>query len=602
MFGTPIAVGLAAALSLGMLAAEVASGQSPLSSEELSIVRRLESERVDTIERVNASVVSLFGDNKEAGGSGLLIDKDGFALTNHHVVAAIGKNGKAGLNDGHLYDWELVGTDLAGDIALIRLRGKDTWPFATLGNSNDVRIGQWVMAMGNPFALSEDYAPTVTLGIVSGVERYQGGAMVYGNCIQADCAINPGNSGGPLMNMRGEVIGINGRAAFATRGRVNVGVGFAVSSEQVKNFIPELMSARVAQHGTLDAQFAMRGGRVICEAINLDSRAARAGLRLGDQILSLNGTTIVSSNQLASLMSMLPCNWPVVVQYERDGKPLEFAVRLSALTYVPSAEDGPIEEDKKQGEPDNDKVPRDQGRGQQKTQFARLTPGSLLSFQENRKNANRLIDRWRNQTEANDIHPTKAIRWIGKIIEDAHIVDRVSSVICRDGRFLVTEKDNQISFYRGGTGFFRANTGQEPKSVSLDEFLSNGFVLQSVVQAARYNDHLWSELGIQIELDGGDPISGGRAYRIRISGKTSLPLIIWLSMDDVPQLLKVGFDEDGSPVHPTIIFEDYKDFEGFNISARRRLAMGVQAMTKREWVLDSAEAIEIPKELEGDKP
>ena len=178
MFGTPIAVGLVAAFSLAMLAAKVALGQSSLSTEELSLVRRLESERVATIERVNASVLSLFGDNNEPGGSGVLIDKDGFALTNHHVVAAIGKSGKAGLNDGHLYDWELVGTDLAGDIALIRLRGKDAWPFATLGNSNDVRIGQWVMAMGNPFALSEDYAPTVTLGIVSGVERYQGGAFV----------------------------------------------------------------------------------------------------------------------------------------------------------------------------------------------------------------------------------------------------------------------------------------------------------------------------------------------------------------------------------------------------------------------------------------
>lgn len=593
--------GLAIALSLAMIATEVASGQSSLSSEEMAAVRRFESERVATIERVNASVVSLFGDKKEAGGSGVLIDKDGFALTNHHVVAAIGKNGKVGLNDGHLYDWELVGTDLAGDIALVRLRGKDTWPFATLGNSNSVRVGQWVMAMGNPFALSEDYAPTVTLGIVSGVERYQGGAMVYGNCIQADCAINPGNSGGPLMNMRGEVIGINGRAAFATRGRVNVGVGFAVSSEQVKNFIPELMSSRVAQHGTLDAQFAMRGSRVICEAINLDSRAARAGLRLGDQILSLNGTTIVSSNQLASLMSMLPCNWPVVVQYERDGKPLEFAVRLSALTYVPSAENAPMDEEKKQGEPETDKVPRDP-RKEQKTQLLRLTPGSVLSDQENRKNANRLIDRWRNKMEANDIQPAMAIRLVGKLIEDGHIVDSVSLVISRDGRFLVTEKDNLTSFYRGGTGFFQVTMGQEPKNVSLDDFLSNGFILQSVIQAARWNDPLWSELGTQVELDGGDPIAGGRAYRLRISGKTSLPLLLWLSMDEVPQLLKVGFDEDGSLVHPAIVFESYKDLGGFHVSVQRRLVIGVQAKTKREWVLESAEAIAIPRELQGEYP
>jgi hypothetical protein len=194
------------------------------------------------------------------------------------------------------------------------------------------------------------------------------------------------------------------------------------------------------------------------------------------------------------------------------------------------------------------------------------------------------------------------MRWIGKLIEDGQIVDRVASVMTRNGRFLVTENDNRISFYRGGTAFFRANTGQEPKSVSLDEFLSNGFVLQSVIQAARCNDQLWSELGTQIELDGGDPISGGRAFRIRISGKTSLPLMIWLSMDDTPELIKVGFDEDGSLVHPAIVFEDYKDLEGFHISAHLRLVIGVRATTKREWVLDSVEAIEIPKELEGDKP
>src|SRR5207237_5136646 len=133
-------------------------------------------------------------------------------------------------------------------------------------------VGDWSMAMGNPFVLAEDQHPTVTLGIVSGTHRYQPGdglnTLVYGNCIQVDSSINPGNSGGPLFNLRGEVIGINGRGSFEERGRVNVGLGYAISSKQIKNFIPELLATKIVQHGTLDTVFGNPQAGVLCHHLN----------------------------------------------------------------------------------------------------------------------------------------------------------------------------------------------------------------------------------------------------------------------------------------------------------------------------------------------
>ena len=170
-----------------------------------------------------------------------------------------------GLADGKLYRWKLIGTDPGGDLAIIQLEGKEVFPATRLGNSDEVKVGDWALAMGNPFILTEDQVPTVTLGIVSGVKRYQPGAgqnqLVYGNCIQVDSSINPGNSGGPLFNFKGEVIGINGRGSFKERGRVNVGLGYAISANQIKNFIPDLLATKLVEHATLDASFPIGVGK-----------------------------------------------------------------------------------------------------------------------------------------------------------------------------------------------------------------------------------------------------------------------------------------------------------------------------------------------------
>src|SRR5205823_10384616 len=132
------------------------------------------------------------------------------------------------------------------------------FPAAPLADSDKVKAGDWTLAMGNPFLLATDFTPTVTYGLVSGVHRYQypeasKGLLEYTDCIQIDTSINPGNSGGPLFNMAGELIGINGRISLEKRGRVNSGVGYAISINQIKNFLGQLRAGLDSDHASLGA-------------------------------------------------------------------------------------------------------------------------------------------------------------------------------------------------------------------------------------------------------------------------------------------------------------------------------------------------------------
>jgi S1-C subfamily serine protease len=314
-----------------------------LTQAELDAVRQAERQRIATIEMVYNTVVAIYGeDPSKGGGSGVLFDPAGYVLTNFHVVkGAGGKAGWAGLADGKLYRWQLVGIDPGGDLAIIQLQGKDEFEYSDLGESAEVRVGDMVMAMGNPFALAEDQTPTVTLGIVSGVDRFQKGAgreqdmLVYGKCIQVDSSINPGNSGGPLFDMQGRVIGINGRGSFEERGRVNVGLGYAISSEQVKNFIPDLLATKVAEHATLDMVIEDRGLEPVCAAIDYDKCPLHEhGFDLGDRLVSFNGRPINYANEYLNELSTLPAGWPVEVAWEHDGEARKATVRLNARRYA----------------------------------------------------------------------------------------------------------------------------------------------------------------------------------------------------------------------------------------------------------------------------
>src|SRR5262249_51648332 len=247
------------------------------------------------------AVVAVFAPDFKGGGSGVVIDPDGFVLTNYHVVAGATYYFKCGLPDGRAYDAVLVGRDKVGDVALIQLMPREQgqkFPFVPLGDSEALRVGDWTLALGNPFLLASDFQPTVTFGLVSGVHRYQPpaarGMGEYTDCIQVDTPINPGNSGGPLFNMKGELVGINGRIQFEKRVRVNVGVGFAISINQIKNFLGHLRAGLDADHATLGAAFATDETdddvpRVVARQVLEESDVARRGLQLGDELVSIAG-------------------------------------------------------------------------------------------------------------------------------------------------------------------------------------------------------------------------------------------------------------------------------------------------------------------------
>ncbi len=334
------------------LACGAARGMNP---PGIADVERLADRRADVIDRVDQTVVLVYGENpQEGGGSGVLIDPAGFALTNFHVVmGAGGTEGWAGLDDGRLRRWRLIGVDPGGDLAVIQLLGDQPYPYALMGDSDAVVVGQAVMAMGNPFAVSQDQTPTVTMGIVSGTHRFQGGEggsslLVYGDCIQVDTSINPGNSGGPLFDMNGRLIGINGRASFSfvERGRVNVGLGYAIGINQARRFLGDMLATKVAEHATLDAVFGDRGGKVVCTEIDYGRcPLADHGFELGDELIGLGGRRIDSANAVLNVLTTVPAGWPVRVVWRSraDGAQQEAVVRLNTLVYdkPPSAAEPP---------------------------------------------------------------------------------------------------------------------------------------------------------------------------------------------------------------------------------------------------------------------
>lgn len=333
-------------------------------------VLEAEQKRVELIQKVAPSVVAVFGPDGGGGGSGVLITPDGYALSNFHVTSACGNFMKCGLNDGVLYDAVIVGIDPAGDVALLKLLGREDFPAATLGDSDQVRAGDWVYVMGNPFLLATDYRPTVTYGIVSGVHRYQypaaGDFLEYPDCIQVDASINPGNSGGPLFNSAGELIGINGRGSFEKRGRVNVGAGYAISINQIKHFLDHLRGGLVVDHATLGATVRSgEGGAVLVDRILERSEAFRRGLREDDEIVSFGGRPIGSVNQFKNILGIYPQGWTLPLTYRRDGKKQDLYVELRTLhreSEMRPGREGPPEEPRPKPGPDEPKEkPDDKG-------------------------------------------------------------------------------------------------------------------------------------------------------------------------------------------------------------------------------------------------
>ncbi|MDR0704334.1 MAG: trypsin-like peptidase domain-containing protein [Planctomycetaceae bacterium] len=291
------------------------------------------------IERAMRTVAAIFPadpDEPAGGGSGVVISPDGYALTNFHVVQPCGPAMKCGMADGQLYDAVVVGLDPVGDLALIKLLNRNDFPFSNLADSDQVVVGDTAIVMGNPFLLALDYKPCVSQGIISGVHRYQfpsGTFLEYTDCLQTDAAVNPGNSGGPLFNEKGEVTGIIGRCSFEKRGRVNVGIGYAISSNQVRYFLGDLKSGRIVDHAAMNAVVSTdKDGRVLFDDVLVTSDAYRSGLRYNDELLRFSGKAVDTANTFKNLMGLFPKHWrlPVTVR-GKNGERLELTVRLGGL-------------------------------------------------------------------------------------------------------------------------------------------------------------------------------------------------------------------------------------------------------------------------------
>jgi len=310
-------------------------GSASQAAQPPAEVLAAESQRIAIMAKAGGSVLAIFDPLGQGGGSGVVISADGYALSNFHVTHPCGNAMKCGMSDGRVYDAVIVGLDPTGDVALIKLLGRNDFPHAELGDSDRLHAGDWVFAMGNPFLLATDFQPTVTSGIISGVHRYQfpdGTLLEYADCLQTDASINPGNSGGPLFNGQGQLVGINGRCSFDKRGRVSVDVGYAVSINQIKNFLGVLRSGRIVDHATLGATVAADDqGRVLVSDIRETSDAYRRGLRIDDEIISFAGRSITTPNGFKNALGIFPKGWRVPLTYRRENKTYPIYVRLTGV-------------------------------------------------------------------------------------------------------------------------------------------------------------------------------------------------------------------------------------------------------------------------------
>jgi len=268
-------------------------------------------------------------------GSGFIIDKDGYIITNNHVIEGADEI-KVRLSDKEEFDAKIVGKDAKTDLALIKIEPSEGLPVAKLGDSDELKVGEWVMAIGNPFGLDK----TVTVGIVSAKWR-KIGAGPYEDFIQTDAAINQGNSGGPLFNTRGEVVGVN-TAIFSTSGG-NIGIGFAIPINLARNVVKQLKERGRVVRGWLGVivqtvtpeladSFGLkeRKGALVAD-VEEDGPADKAGIKKGDIILNFDGKEINEMSELPITVAQTPVGKRVEVIILRNGKTITKKVKIGEL-------------------------------------------------------------------------------------------------------------------------------------------------------------------------------------------------------------------------------------------------------------------------------
>lgn len=263
-------------------------------------------------------------------GSGFIISADGYIFTNNHVVEQADKI-LVKISDGKEYEAKVIGTDANTDIALIKIKADSSLPVAEIGDSEKVRVGEWVIAIGNPFGLDA----TVTAGIVSAKGRVIG-AGPYDNFIQTDASINPGNSGGPLFGMDGKVIGIN--TAIVAQGQ---GIGFAIPINMAKSILADLKTKGKVTRGWMgisvqdisddiakNLNHKNKSGALVSDVFKGDP-ADKAGIKIGDIITEINGKTVKDTHDLLLTIATLHVGQKITLKAIRDGKEMSFQVTVT---------------------------------------------------------------------------------------------------------------------------------------------------------------------------------------------------------------------------------------------------------------------------------
>jgi serine protease Do len=273
-----------------------------------------------------------FTPHSKSLGSGFIITKDGYILTNDHVIADADKV-TVSTQDGQQYIAKVVGRDEKTDVALIKINPKHELPVAPLGNSDECRVGQWVMAIGNPFGFDH----SVTVGVISAKGRFIPGN--YDEFIQTDASINPGNSGGPLIDLHGSVVAVN--SAIYTHTGLNMGIGFAIPVNLVKQELTQLRTTGKVTRGWLGVYIQKitpelaeslglpnSNGALVAEVLK-NGPAKTAGIERGDVITEYDGQPVTDSRELPLLVGRTPIGHTATVKLIRRGKPEEIKITIT---------------------------------------------------------------------------------------------------------------------------------------------------------------------------------------------------------------------------------------------------------------------------------
>jgi serine protease Do len=264
-------------------------------------------------------------------GSGFIISSDGYVVTNNHVIAAEGAQLESitvTMTDGTEYPAKLIGRDAASDLAVLKITASKSFPFVKFGDSRNARVGDWVIAIGNPFG----HSGTVTSGIISAVYRNTGAGGAYDRYLQTDAAINRGNSGGPMFDMRGQVIGIN-NAIFSPTGG-SVGIGFAIPAETAAPIVERLKTGQAIERGYLgisiqplnddlaDSLGVAHNRGEFVQSVVPGQAAANAGIQPGDVIIKVDGKEVTRDQSLSFIVANVAPGKRIPVELIRNGRRL----------------------------------------------------------------------------------------------------------------------------------------------------------------------------------------------------------------------------------------------------------------------------------------